>query len=403
MEIRRLSGDEIYDAATMATDVFQVETGSWTQGYLISEEEAGPGVVWGVYDHGRLVGSCVAPSQPVWFGEKQILGGYVEKVCTWEADRRHGYAGELMRSVLRNARERGVLITYLWPFSYRYYRKFGWELTADRIRLSLSREHALQFDSWGTIEEVTVGQVDVLEGLWAEFAQKYNGSSVRSARCWIRLMAKHYGALPAPSAPLYGGAHGSLGCWLDGELMGYVRWKRVPEDKEELEIIELVCRSGEVEKALLRAAAEREPQAKTVTWDSPMDRFGHLLRGEARDFTRKIEAGAMARITDPEAFLRTVHWSDGAKGALKLTIHDPVFGMQQFCLALEGGEIQPVQSAKIELACDVQTLAQIASGYLKAEKACELGLIDSAQVEGARFLEMASGNRISYRSPQEGG
>src|ERR671912_631390 len=64
------------------------------------------------------------------------MGG-ISAVMAHPAYRRRGYAGELMRAVLRDMRERNVSLSLLAPFAHAFYRIFGYELATEAIEYRL--------------------------------------------------------------------------------------------------------------------------------------------------------------------------------------------------------------------------------------------------------------------------
>lgn len=55
------------------------------------------------------------------------MGG-LRHVATHPEEQNQGYASALIRHTLRSMREQGLRVSVLFPFSFRYYRKFGYEL-----------------------------------------------------------------------------------------------------------------------------------------------------------------------------------------------------------------------------------------------------------------------------------
>src|ERR687897_1511243 len=80
--------------------------------------------------------TTVLPLESFVEGEWRPMGG-ITAVMAHPAYRRRGYAGKLMRAVLRDMRERGVWLSLLSPFAHAYYRIFGYELATEAIEYRL--------------------------------------------------------------------------------------------------------------------------------------------------------------------------------------------------------------------------------------------------------------------------
>lgn len=125
LKVVSVDGDEVVKAANTAEIAFKCEKDSWASGWVKLREREGPGVIWAGYEGDSISCSCVAFPQKIWFGHSEIQGGAVGEVGTLPERRRRGFAEAMLRDALRFRRESGDLITFLWPFSYRYYRKLG--------------------------------------------------------------------------------------------------------------------------------------------------------------------------------------------------------------------------------------------------------------------------------------
>src|SRR3712207_1382382 len=80
--------------------------------------------------------TTVLPLETFVEGEWRPMGG-ISAVMAHPAYRRRGYAGKLMRAVLRDMSERGVSLSLLAPFAHAFYRIFGYELATEAIEYTL--------------------------------------------------------------------------------------------------------------------------------------------------------------------------------------------------------------------------------------------------------------------------
>jgi predicted acetyltransferase len=80
--------------------------------------------------------ATVLPLEVFVDGRPVPMGG-IAAVATDPAYRRRGFAGELMRDVLRTMRERRMHLSMLHPFAQAFYRAYGWELATETIAYAL--------------------------------------------------------------------------------------------------------------------------------------------------------------------------------------------------------------------------------------------------------------------------
>src|SRR5579883_1559713 len=77
---------------------------------------------------GQVVSCLTIIDASCWIGGAPVRMGGIAGVATRMEERRKGYAGQLLLDTARLLETRGYALSGLFPFSYDYYRKFGWEL-----------------------------------------------------------------------------------------------------------------------------------------------------------------------------------------------------------------------------------------------------------------------------------
>ena len=66
------------------------------------------------------------------------MGG-VAGVATYPEYRRSGYVKELLQHSLQTMKKDGYSVSMLHPFAVSFYRKYGWELCANRIVCQMTK------------------------------------------------------------------------------------------------------------------------------------------------------------------------------------------------------------------------------------------------------------------------
>ena len=92
----------------------------------------------GGYDRGGgLVSVLEFQPEKLWWGAARVQGAAVGGVATDPACHGKGYGGGLIAGAVRFLRGQGACITPLWPFSFRWYGKFGWACPGPDLHLKL--------------------------------------------------------------------------------------------------------------------------------------------------------------------------------------------------------------------------------------------------------------------------
>ena len=121
------------------------------------------------------------------FGGRAVPMGGIGGVATWADCQGKGYAGALMHRSVEMMHEQGYMVSALYPFSFRYYRKFGWESCGDRISYEGFRQSDLRrgedsglVRAWRGVEDAPL-----FAAAYQRLAgERFNGLIVRSQDSW---------------------------------------------------------------------------------------------------------------------------------------------------------------------------------------------------------------------------
>src|ERR671920_2488483 len=138
MELRRYRAGDVDALARLGVAAFDTSVSDWKE-MFDPERNARLDLeqIHVIEEDGEARASTtVLPLESYVEGEPRPMGG-ISAVMVHPAYRRRGYAGELMRAVLRDMRERGVSLSLLSPFAHAFYRMFGYELATEDIQYRL--------------------------------------------------------------------------------------------------------------------------------------------------------------------------------------------------------------------------------------------------------------------------
>src|SRR5262249_35571579 len=124
----------------------------------------------------------------VLIGEAVLPMGGICNVATLPEQRNHGYASALMRQTMRTLRGLRLCTSVLFPFSFRYYRKFGYELAGNHCQF-WCRPHSLP--AFGEHRWCRAAQPEDIPRLREIYDQSCRGRScalVRSESRWREIV-----------------------------------------------------------------------------------------------------------------------------------------------------------------------------------------------------------------------
>ena len=91
----------------------------------------GPEIIWVGEESGRLVASCQLHRISHWVSGAELPAMGLGTVAIAPTHRQRGLAGQMVTTALRAARERGDLLSSLYPFRASFYGRYGYGLAGD--------------------------------------------------------------------------------------------------------------------------------------------------------------------------------------------------------------------------------------------------------------------------------
>lgn len=140
--------------------------------------------VIGWFDGDNLVSQvAVYPMKVRVFSKTYDMGG-LTGVGTYPEYANQGLMHKLLERALKNMRERGQYITYLFPYSIPYYRRKGWEIISDKISYEIE-DYQLPKSKQveGDVRRVEVDSKE-LKRTYERYAQHTHGAIIRDELAW---------------------------------------------------------------------------------------------------------------------------------------------------------------------------------------------------------------------------
>ncbi|TQS76177.1 GNAT family N-acetyltransferase [Ornithinibacillus gellani] len=351
--IKRLNIETDYQAIFQLSEfAFQYELAESEVAAKI--EDAKRHTIWGWMDGEKIAAKLhLLPLSVYIQGRKFSMGG-VASVATWPEYRRQGMAKHLMKHAIHYMRDHGQVVSFLAPFSYAFYRQYGWEhafnLKHYTIPIEVLRKN---WDTTGYVRRIK-DYDPVLDDVYTSYAKRFAGAMARDVQWWKqRVLRKEYYIAVAYTA--------------DGTANGYVLYQ-VKDNK--VTVSELAFCSLDGQKQLLQFIANHDSMAKEVSMVVPENDPLPLLVDNPR-FQQEIRPYFMARIVDVLAFLKQYPFTAGTEAIFLSVIDDFVdenSGLYQLKPGQNGVDVQRLDTQEkpasvIEVS--IQQLTTIMLGFTR--------------------------------------
>ncbi len=319
--------------------------------------------------------ATVLPLESFVEGEPHPMGG-ISAVMVHPAYRRRGYAGELMRAVLRDLRERDVALSLLSPFAHAFYRVFGYELASEAIEYRLKPSDLSTSPEQGHLRAYREDDLPSLMTLYEAEAKRHALSVRRSEGHWKSTVSEK-----GRDVAVYG---------RDGRIEGYVIYKisgwQEQDPRRTLGVDEFVAATPRAREAILSFMAGFDPLL-----------YVHGIKfstSRGEPLHPYLKSSYVKANIDPDQMLRLVD-VETAFGYLELTpeeplvldVRDDVIPENHGRYTIGYGKVVRGAEAKQSVSLDVRQLAQLYAGYLPAEDLARHDLLDAGSPEALRLLD----------------
>lgn len=373
IEIKPMNREHLAASLALSNFAFQVELTKEEREKRIARME--PDGTWGAFVDGHLASRLTLLSLQTWIQGKVFAMGGIAGVATWPEYRRGGLVGRLLAAALRQMKDSGQTVSFLHPFQFGFYRRFGWETYTEykkyEIPVGLLPKLSPQP---GRIERVTDNAVPVLAPIYETFASRYNGSLSRDEDWWNKRVLER--------------KKGTIAVYYDeaGEPAGYVLYQ--VKDKV-CAVHELVSLHHGARLALWRFLSDHDSMMEKLTVEAPADDQLPFLLDNPR-IGQTVVPYFMARIVDAASFIAQYPFASGTEATFRLTLSDEHAEWNQGELTVavdESGTARIVDDADApdlpRAACDIQTLTALLLSYQRPAALREIGRLkaDAAAVE----------------------
>ncbi|MFC5471495.1 enhanced intracellular survival protein Eis [Cohnella suwonensis] len=368
MEIRQLRMDEFEERMALSQFAFQLR---FDESNMEQRRKTyRPEHDWGAFDeNGKLLSAAIIIPFEAWVQGRKLAMGGIAGVATWPDARRQGCVSKLLSHALETMKKDGHSISMLHPFSFPFYRKFGWEMTVERKKYTIpTRLLPARLYVPGLVKRVAKPDFEALNRVYSAYASRYSGTLARNDDWWEnKILTKN-------------------GTWAvyeneSGQTEGYVFYD-VADSK--LTVHDMANTTEKARVALWTYIANHDSMIEEATLIAPIDDPLPFLLSDPR-IKQEILPYFMSRIVDAEAFVRQYAWAPGTDGeSVALRIADAQAPWNDGLFRLDwssNGEgklartTEQEESANGTISCDIQALTAMLLGNRRPAFLREYGRI----------------------------
>jgi predicted acetyltransferase len=276
-----------------------------------------------------------------------------------------GHMNALMSRAFEHMRDNAQDFSFIFPFSFAYYRKFGYEMCYfyDKVKIPVSqfRDYKLEVnaaphepnDSFAPFDEI-----------YKHFTREKNFSIIRNEKLWEEILDRD---------PYLDLQFTYLFRDKTGDAVAYILYEveRDDDDGNRLIITELCWKTPDALQIVFSFLARLGAEFEYVLWNAPscLEILALFPEGYAIEFRR--ESAGMNRIVDVAAALSTLRAPE-KNGRIIISVADKFLPQNTgvYAVDFENGSLS---ATRAQLAPDIdlsiETLSQLVAGYITPQAA----------------------------------
>ena len=360
---------------------------------------------------GQIVASLVLYPLEAWVRGQKLRVTGVGSVAVSPEHRRRGVAGALMRTILREMRQRGDAFSMLYAFRGSFYRTFGYGVIEHVHQLAFAPENLPASDEMRRVRRLVPSDRPAVEALYERVASQGHWAIDRRRAWWTERLWTY----PGDWVVYEGGARGRIEGYLHYEVDSSNGPFRLA-----LTLDEFVAATPAAHRGLTGYLASLGDQVVEIHAAVPSDNTWLTVLETAQNLRPGIEfatyldaggvaAGAMLRVTDVRAGLEGFPVSAQAHGEVALEVEDTILpsNARVWRLSARDGRLHASASPARagarrlpRLTVPAGMLGPILAGALSPLRAAEADLI--ASDGGAEVIESWFRGRAAYLHPFNG-
>lgn len=269
--------------------------------------------VYGAFEKERLKSQLLVARMTVSLHDAQIPMGGVAFVSSYPEVRGSGNITTLMKKALEGMKQDGMLLSYLAPFSYSFYRQYGYEHIFNQITYEINRNDLPRFsDARGTMERVrNQNEAKQVHDLYEKKYARSIGPLKREEWVWELKGEQH----KDQKAALYFDKAGSPA--------GYILYHFSTREEAVFTIDEMVYLSHDAFKGLWQFVAAHSSSFETFSYTAGnSEKLTDLFKNPT--MKQSMKPSMMARIVDFPEFILRYPFLERAQTIFYLEVKDNV-------------------------------------------------------------------------------
>ncbi len=326
----------------------------------------------------QIIGTTTVFPAQMWLSGVPVSVGAVAGVMVVPKFRRKGVASKMIGFGIVRMLAEGRAMSVLFPFSHKYYNKFGYGTVGDAHVYRINPANLIIFEEGRNVRPFEPSDLPMMRVIYKGQMTWHNGWFTRSNAWWDEIVARW------PNIMVFDN---------EGMIEGYFSYeiKTASRGERVLHVREFFAAEDPALRGLIGYLAVQNDGDVIEYLAPPNTPLRHALHQPIADDAQNrgwifndlchITPGPMARIINLPAALTARFYTRGVSGERVLQVKDPLISTNeepvQFRVVDGRPETHTGTSVEPHVQTDILTISQILCGYLSAEDARLLGRLQA--------------------------
>jgi predicted acetyltransferase len=321
---------------------------------------------FGIFENGKLQSALQIIPYEMRMNGKNVKMGGIGAVVTRPESRGQGHMNALMKAAFGQMHENEQIFSFLYPFSFAYYRKFGYETcyARDKVKIPVSQLRGYKCETTVTPHEPG-DPIQPYKKIYEEFTRERNLSIVRDTEAWKKILERD---------PYTNLEFTYLFRDTAGDAAAYILYEAELDDDDGNRLIIQECcwTNPQALRMVFSFLSKLGAEYEYVHWNAPSDINIHMLIPEGFDAEWSRESTGMNRIVNIPAALKTLRAPE-KNGRVTIGVTDKFLTENTgvYTLEWESGILtaKKTKTATPDMETTAETLAQLVTGCITPDAA----------------------------------
>lgn len=309
MQYRKVTPEERMHVTRLQGIVFSFTPNEQEIREQIEKGEYKSDITYGAIDeNGRVIAGMDVIPYIMWFDGHKVPMYGIGGVASMPESRRQGNIRKLFEKAFDDIYEKGAVFSHLYPFSYDYYRKFGYEHVGAVCKYTLPLEYARKLKNNGTAHEFIKG--DEAQGrlieVYEAYASRHNIMVSRADERWEGVF----------NVALFGADR--LYYWKDA-AGGIKSWVKFKKEGDAMRVHDIAWADHESMLGILQFIGMFEGAAENLKLRASPEFLPELYWNELYDIEEERDLMGMNRIVDARRALELMKKDGEGKFTIRIS------------------------------------------------------------------------------------